>query len=187
MKFKRLAGCVTMTFVLSLQIGCSTDDRISLTGDVTLDGQPLEEAELFFLHETGGSIHPLGVARTTVSGRFEVPTMVPSGQYRIVIRKQYADERYQQALSANEDHSIDDTQLAAAVAAKSYAARQARRTQGKFSSASKQDRVPECYSNADTTPLRFDLDNDNCQNMELRLTSEKRVAADQTSPHQERS
>lgn len=76
----------TISFALVIIAGCGggTPDRkeVPVAGVVTLNGEPLEGAEISFLHEQ----HPVGMI-TGTGGKYNIPTGVVPGEYKVTISK----------------------------------------------------------------------------------------------------
>ncbi|MEM7313333.1 MAG: hypothetical protein AAF497_09300 [Planctomycetota bacterium] len=78
-------GCALLTFILMLVCGCGgpTDGRVGISGNVTLDGNPLESGDI--------SLTPLGPGPTTAgrieNGEFKIPAEKgpKPGKYRVSI------------------------------------------------------------------------------------------------------
>lgn len=59
------------------------EKRVPVAGVVTLDGEPLEGAEINFLHEK----NPIGML-TGPGGKYNIPTGVVPGTYKVTVSKQ---------------------------------------------------------------------------------------------------
>ena len=91
-RFARL-GLIVLKCALSIlvlilpQTGCSSSYQ-PLVGTVTVDGQPLANATVYF--ELDGAELPIGMARTSRDGRFYMSRMsssepIPDGEYKVVV------------------------------------------------------------------------------------------------------
>lgn len=79
--------CMIISFCAGLAViaGCGGDsgpEGVPVSGVVTLNGEPLEGADINFLHEK----HPVGMI-TGKEGKYRIPIPVVPGEYKVTISK----------------------------------------------------------------------------------------------------
>ena len=75
-----------IVFVLLFVLGCSTSSRSSVTGTVTLDGQPLDHGTLQLIPDDGNAVKvPSGAV--IQNGKYSIPSDpgIPDGTYTVRI------------------------------------------------------------------------------------------------------
>ncbi len=88
---QRVAGA----FAVLLLAGCQKSDTVSVTGTVTLNGTPVEQAEVMFNPKTTGRF-ATGV--TDASGKFTLSTAKPNdgalpGEYIVTLAEHYPPDK----------------------------------------------------------------------------------------------
>jgi hypothetical protein len=87
MKSRRTLSVFALCVLSISAPGCGggglQENHVPVAGVVTLDGQPLEGAEINFLHEK----HPVGMI-TGPGGKYNIPTGVVPGTYKVTVSKQ---------------------------------------------------------------------------------------------------
>jgi hypothetical protein len=77
-----------LLFLLPVAVlaGCARDDRLAVSGTVTLDGKPLKEAIINFAPVDGAAAHSSGAA--ILDGEFTIPAEqgIKPGKYRVTIQ-----------------------------------------------------------------------------------------------------
>lgn len=81
---RSLASLVLIALVSAL-IGCSSDNRRAVSGEVSLDGESVSSGSIVFLPTAGDG--PKGAAEI-VDGKYTIPAEqgLPPGNYRVEIR-----------------------------------------------------------------------------------------------------
>lgn len=82
--FRSLAALVLITLVAAFA-GCNSDNRRAVSGEVSLDGEPVSGGSIVFLPATGDGSKG---AAEIVDGKYAIPSEqgLPPGNYRVEIR-----------------------------------------------------------------------------------------------------
>lgn len=79
--------CLTLglAFIIPLLFGCNGDGRRAISGEVTLDGEPVDGGSIVFLPKVGDGAK--GAAEIT-AGKYAIPSEqgLPIGAYHVEIR-----------------------------------------------------------------------------------------------------
>lgn len=89
----RLTGYMMGVLLLAV-VGCAKSDIVPVTGTITLNGQPAENAEVIFNPEGPGR---MATGHTDASGRFTLETAKPNdgvmpGDYVVTLGEHYGDK-----------------------------------------------------------------------------------------------
>ncbi len=126
-----------------------------LRGGVFLDGQPLAQADMFFIDDNALNPATRSFARTDAAGRYETSKPLSPGVYRVVVRR-LLGQSPDSALQLTEGESaMDEAQQEARVSAMDLQARRQRREATRQASIAVPWRqLPEIYSSPKLTELR---------------------------------
>jgi len=142
-------------------------------GGVFLDGQPLSQADLFFVGNDTVNGAMRSFARTDSSGRYEITKPLPPGEYRVVVRRLLGDSVESESVPTEGESVIDSTQTEA----RTNALRETARRQNRYSSrhasiATSRKQLPEIYSSPEHTVLRVHVPESGSAEIDLHLSLE---------------
>ncbi len=127
--------------------GVEGPQTVEVSGTVSLDGSPLDKAEISFV----GEVH-VGKAITDAGGTYEL--QAEPGQNKVLVRKFNVD------LDPEAGFDAEQLEMEAAAAAEAGDASGTRQL------------IPEKYSNAEKTELAFDVPEGGAASADFELTSE---------------
>jgi hypothetical protein len=89
----RLAGSVTVLLLFAV-VGCTKSEMVPVTGTLTLNGQPADNATVLFNPDGPGR---MATGYTDASGKFALSTAAPSdgampGNYVVTLGEHYTDK-----------------------------------------------------------------------------------------------
>jgi hypothetical protein len=166
--------------------GGNGDSPVEVAGVVYLDGQPLANAEVFFLEE----VQPSGQTekkpqrahgRTDENGRYELVSGAMPGSYRVIVRALVGGDQQAMVPGLGSD-GLDIAQLEAASSAVETAQQAASQNYGYRSrrppaNASTPKPLPPAYSSAEHTVLTIGVPEDGTETADLQLSLERLASA----------
>lgn len=171
------AGCVLLllVFLTFCFSGSDANAPVEVAGVVYLDGQPLPNAEVFFVEaaevllqaESPQRAH----GRTDETGRYELLSGVMPGAYRVVVRALVGGDQQSLVPGLGSD-GVDIAQLEAASSAVEVAEQTARygyRSRRRPSIATPKP-LPPVYSSAEQTVLRIGVPENGTETADLQLS-----------------
>lgn len=188
----RIAGGVLL--LLGVLILCfsggDADSPVEVAGVVYLDGQPLANAEVFFIADKANSADDSkggqneysqrAHGRTDEHGRYELVSGAMPGSYRVIVRALVGGDHEAIVPGLGSD-GLDIAQLEAASSALETAQRSVSQNYGyrsrhqKLTLAPKQ--LPPVYSSAEQTVLTVGVPEDGTQEADLQLSIERLASA----------
>ena len=159
----------------------------SVTGGVFLDGEPLSQADLFIVGNEATNSATRTFTRTDLSGRFEITTAMPPGEYRVVVKRLIGDSPYSVLLMTQGESQVD-------VAQEEFRTRALNDTErihgadGNRSTTPTLRQLPEIYSSPEHTVLRLHVPTSGpvATDLHLSLDGSQRIAAQQESQRAKR-
>ena len=160
--------------------GGDSDSPVEVAGVVYLDGQPLPNAEVFFVED----VQPSGEkdrqpkrahGRTDEAGRYELISGAMPGSYRVVVRALVGGDQQAIVPGLGSD-GVDIAQLEAASSAVEMASSQSYGYRTRRPGVATPRHLPPVYSSAEETVLRIGVPEDGIENADFQL-SLNRVAS----------
>ena len=139
--------CVTLAFTFT---GCGyrRPPQVKTTGTVTLDGEPVAQASLMFIPDSG---RPAS-GTTNESGAFELSSYggndgLPAGNYRVTVTKLVLKEKFQRQLKDLEKQAEEATEEGEESEAFDI----------EFNDTAYENELPEKYAELDTTDINITI------------------------------
>lgn len=166
-------GVMLLSGVLIFCVNGSTpSDHVEVSGTVYLDGQPLADADVFFVDDDpsdGGSngTHRAH-GRTDAEGRYELVRGAVPGDYKVIVRALLGGQANALAPGFGSD-GVDAGQLAAASAAADTGRQSSHRSNQRRSGELPQQ-LPDSFSSAEHTVLTVGVPESGTNDANLRLS-----------------
>ncbi len=122
--------------------------QVKTTGTVTLDGEPVAQASLMFIPDSG---RPAS-GNTNTNGAFELSSYggndgLPAGNYRVTVTKLVLKEKYQQQLKKLETQADEAAE----------SGEESEAVDVEFSDNAYENELPEKYAELDTTDINVTI------------------------------
>lgn len=177
-KFYGAGGVLLLVLVFCFR-GGDANEPVEVAGIVYLDGQPLPDAEVFFVEDAEGALQAddspqRAHGRTNETGRYELISGVMPGSYRVVVRALVGGDQQSLVPGFGSD-GLDIAQLEAASSVVEVAEQTARygyQSRRRLSLATPKP-LPSVYSSAEETVLRIGVPDDGIENADFQLSLER--------------